>query len=68
MRSFGFAIIRNLISVIIVVSLCLYYYNQTNRVLVWVFIPISLIPLVITIWDHFHQEKLEKEDLQKKKW
>jgi hypothetical protein len=67
MRSFGFAIFRNLISVIIVVSLCLYYYNQTNRVLVWIFIPISLIPLVITIWDHFYQEKLEKEDLQKKK-
>ena len=72
-RSFLRALIRHLISIIIVVSLCAYYSYQTGRVFVWFFFPISLIPVAISVWDYrirqkeINNEKLKdtKIDLQK---
>ena len=60
------SLIRHLISIIIVVSLCLIYSNKTGRVYVWFFLPISLIPLAITLWDHyFYQREIKSDDFKK---
>jgi hypothetical protein len=48
-RNFHFAILRSVISSLVVSALCFFYYYQTNRAFIWFFLPISLIPLITTL-------------------
>lgn len=60
------SLIRHLIFNTIVVSLCLIYSNKTGRVYIWFFLPISLIPLAITLWDHyFYQGETKRDEIKK---
>lgn len=65
-RSLRFIIIRHLISLIIVISLCSFYFYQTGRLFVWFFVLISLIPIVISFLDYqTHKRELEQKEVLK---
>ena len=61
---FHFAIKRNVVSILIVGVLCFFYQYYTGRWFVWFFLPISMIPLLITL---IESKSDKQEDLQIKK-
>lgn len=64
-RSLHFAIIRSVISILVVFVLCYIYYNNTNRGFIWFFLPISLIPLITTwVESKSNKNELNQEALQ----